>query len=102
MIFKIEFRKEALKDLLNAVSWYEKQVPGLGDEFYIAFSNEIRIIRHNPLIFEPKYMEIRKAITKRFPYIIYFIVKQPETVIVIAVLHMKRGSIPIKKRIDKL
>lgn len=101
MIFKIEFRKEALDDLLSTINWYEKQVPGLGDEFYIAFSNEIRIIRHNPLIYAPKYREIRKAITKRFPYIIYFIVKPPEIVIVIAVLHMKRGSIAIKKRINK-
>jgi plasmid stabilization system protein ParE len=100
MIFKIEFRKEALNDLLNTINWYEKQVPGLGDEFYIAFSNEIRTIRHNPLIYATKYREIRKAITKRFPYIIYFIVKPPEIVIVIAILHMKRGSIAIKKRIE--
>jgi len=101
MIYKTEFRKEALKDLLNAVSWYEKQVPGLGDEFYIAFSNEMRIISHNPLIYAPKYRDIRKAITKRFPYIIYFLLEPPERVIVIAVLHMKRGSLAIKKRINK-
>jgi plasmid stabilization system protein ParE len=102
MTFKVEFRKEALEDLLNTIAWYEKQVPGLGDEFYLAFSNEIRIFRHNPLIYAPKYREIRKAITKRFPYIIYFIVKPPEIVIIIAVLHMKRGSITFKKRMNKL
>ena len=30
MIFKIEFRKEALDDLLSTINWYEKQVPGPG------------------------------------------------------------------------
>lgn len=73
MKFEIVFRKEALQDILKTINWYEKQILGLGDEFFIAFSNEIRNIRRNPLVYEPKYKNIRKAITKRFPYIIFFL-----------------------------
>ncbi len=99
MKFSIEFRKEALQDLLDTIEWYEKQVPGLGDEFYISFSNEIRIIRKNPLLNPTKYKNIRKAITRRFPYIIYYIVVPSNKIIVLAILHMKRRSNSWRKRI---
>jgi hypothetical protein len=39
MKFEVEFRKEALKDILEAISWYEKNREGLGDEFFIAIEN---------------------------------------------------------------
>jgi hypothetical protein len=67
MKFKIEFRKEALDDLLDVITWYEKQISGLGDEFYIALSTELRIIERNPYIYQEKFKAIRKAITRRFP-----------------------------------
>lgn len=98
MRFIIEFRKEAVEDILETINWYEKQVPGLGDEFFISFTNEVRNIRRSPLLYAAKYKQIRKAITKRFPYIIYFLVKSPNKVIVLAVLHMKRGSFNWEKR----
>lgn len=101
MKFKVEFRKEALQDLLDAIDWYEKQVPGLGDEFYIAFSNEIKIIQRNPLLDPTRYKNIRKAITRRFPYIIYFLINPSNKIVVIAILHMKRGSFTWSTRIKK-
>jgi len=97
--FTIEFRKDALEDILIAISWYEKQIAGLGDEFFIALTNEVRNIHRNPFLYEAKYKNVRKAITKRFPYIIYFIVNPANEIIVLAVLHMKRGSSTWEKRI---
>lgn len=49
MKFTVEFRNEALKDTLGAISWYEKQITGLGDEFFIALTNELRSI--NEILF---------------------------------------------------
>jgi len=92
MKFTIEFRKEALDDILDAISWYEKQAAGLGDEFFIALTNEVRNIHRNPFLYASKYKNVRKAITKRFPYIVYFIVSREGNIFVLAVLHMKRGT----------
>jgi plasmid stabilization system protein ParE len=99
MKFTIEFRTDALEDILGAINWYEKQMAGLGDEFFIAFTNEVRNIHRNPLLYAIKYKNIRKAITKRFPYIIYFIVSPSNEIIVLAVLHMKRDTTTREKRI---
>ncbi len=99
MKFTIEFRKDALEDILGAINWYENQIAGLGDEFFIALTNEVRNIRRNPLLYAAKYKNVRKAITKRFPYIIYFIVSPANVIIVLAVLHMKRGDTTWEKRI---
>jgi plasmid stabilization system protein ParE len=98
MKFTVEFRNEALKDTLGAISWYEKQITGLGDEFFIALTNELRSIQRNPFLYATKYKNVRKAITKRFPYIIYFIVSPANKIIVLAVLHMKRGASVWEKR----
>jgi plasmid stabilization system protein ParE len=99
MKFTIEFRNDALEDILGAINWYEKQIAGLGDEFFIALTNEVRNIHRNPFLYATKYKNVRKAITKRFPYIIYFIVNTANEIIVLAVLHMKRGTTAWEKRI---
>ena len=36
MKYKVDFRKEAHLDILEAVAWYEERRVGLGDELFIA------------------------------------------------------------------
>jgi hypothetical protein len=98
MKFSIVFRNEAIDDILGAISWYEKQIAGLGDEFLITLTNEVRNIYRNPFLYATKYKNVRKAITKRFPYTIYFIINPSNEIIVLAVLHMKRGDSAWEKR----
>lgn len=92
MKYVVGFRKEALQDILEAIAWYEKSSEGLGDEFFIAIENEKHFIEQNPSHYEDKYKGIRKAIIKRFPYILYYKIESTSDVLVYAVLHMKRSS----------
>jgi len=92
MSYKVEFRKEAHQDILEAIKWYEGRREGLGDELFIAIENEKHFIERNPYHYEVKYKGIRKAITKRFPYILYYRIESERKVLVYAVLHMKRRS----------
>ena len=92
MRYEVEFRKEAHQDILEAIVWYEGRREGLGDELFIAIENEKHIIERNPYHYEDKYKGIRKAITKRFPYILYYRIESKSKVLVYAVLHMKRRS----------
>ena len=97
MKYKVELRKEAQSDIIEAIEWYEKRRAGLGDEFFIAIANEKHFIEKNPYYFEDKYKGIRKAITQRFPYIIYYKIESKSTVLIYAVLHMKRGAMTWKR-----
>ena len=98
MSYTIEFRTEARQDILEAVAWYEKVRKGLGNEFLVAIENELHFIEENPYYHKEKYKGIRKAITKRFPYIIYFKIESENQVLVYAVLHMKRNPGIWKRR----
>ncbi len=95
----VDFRKEAHLDILEAVAWYEQKREGLGDELFIAIENEKHFIETNPYYYEDKYKGIRKAITKRFPYIIYYRIESDRHVLVYAVLHMKRSPLLWKSRV---
>ena len=68
MKYAVEFRKEALQDILQAIAWYEQKREGLGDEFFISLENCKHLIEQNPHQFSQKYKGIRKAILSRFPY----------------------------------
>ena len=92
MKYEVEFRKEAHQDILEAIVWYEGRREGLGDELFIAIENEKHFIERNPYHYEDKYKGIRKAITKRFPYILYYRIESNSKILVYAVLHMKRSS----------
>jgi toxin ParE1/3/4 len=99
MKYKVEVRKEALNDILKAIEWYEKRRSGLGNEFFIAVEIEKHFIETNPYYYEDKYKGIRGAITKRFPYIIYYRIDSEHTVLVYAVIHMKQRPLKWKRRV---
>ncbi len=58
MKYQVDFRKEALLDILEAIEWYEKRRAGLGDELFIAIENEKHFIEQNPNHYEDKYKGI--------------------------------------------
>lgn len=91
MSYTVEFRKEAQQDILEALAWYEEVRKGLGEEFLIAIENEKHFTEENPYYHAEKYNGIRKAITKRFPYILYYKIESKNKVLVYAVLHMRRN-----------
>jgi len=76
-------------DIEAAFEWYESEQPGLGLEFL----NEIRAthlrILDEPLKYAVLRSGIRRAITRRFPYGIYFSIED-DVVLIIAVLHTAR------------
>ena len=100
MSYTVEFRKEAQQDILEAVAWYEEIRKGLGSEFLIAIENEKHFIEENPYYHEDKYKGIRKAVTKHFPYILYYRIESNNYVMIYAVLHMKRNPKVWKRRAE--
>ena len=82
-------RKAAKADVAAAFDWYEAHRVGLGAEF----AEEIRVvyaaIEEQPLRFPLVLDDIRMALVRRFPYVVYF-VALPRHTSVIAVVHGHR------------
>lgn len=87
---RLVIRPEAEADLLDAMQWYRDQRPGLEDEFFLAFDAGLSKVRRAPQSFPFVHEDIRRALLRRFPYGIYYLL-EGETVTVIAVFHAKRN-----------
>ena len=84
-------RAEAEADLAEAYEWYEQHVCDLGGEFLLCVDAVIASIERNPHLYPVVYKGIiRRALMRRFPYGVFFVVGE-RNVSVIAVAHAKRN-----------
>ena len=97
MNYQIIVRPEAESDLNKAFQWYEVQSPGLGLEFLRCVDDSFDVIQQNPLLYQKIYKDIRRSLTHRFPYGIFYIIDETK-IIVLAVLHAKRDPGHLKER----
>jgi plasmid stabilization system protein ParE len=72
--------------LQKASDWYEGQCAGLGDEFLVAIAEVLARLELNPAVFPFCYAKFRRALTRRFPYKVFFQI-HGDAVIVFRVLH---------------
>ena len=82
-------RPLAAADVREAAFWYENKREGLGAEFTLEVDALYERITQNPRQFAVIEEETRRALLRRFPYAVYFIIGDDVPVIV-AVLHQHR------------
>jgi len=82
-------RPEAEADLISARAWYERQREGLGAAFLLCVEEVLARIGRTPEIYPVVYRDIRRALTRRFPYAVYYYVASNE-VVVLGILHARR------------
>ena len=75
----VVFTQAARTELIEAQDWYEKEAPGLGMRFHQAVDAIIGRINDNPRIFPVIYRSIRRALLRRFPYSLLFIIGPDES-----------------------
>ena len=83
---QVSIRATARTDLRAAYDWYEEQYTGLGDEFLVAIAEVLVRLEDNPEAFPFYHRNFRRALTRRFPYKLFFQIHGNE-VIVFRVLH---------------
>jgi len=98
MTSRIYVRSQAETDMATAVTWYNQQSPGLGTEFFRAVDACIATVARNPAMFATVYRNVRRALLRRFPYGLFFVITG-EIVVVIACLHWKQNPNRIRSRI---
>jgi plasmid stabilization system protein ParE len=89
MTYRLIIRPEAEAELAEAFDWYERRVPSLGADFLMAVDTVVNSILSNPLQHPAVYRSIRRALTRRFPYQVLFLV-EGDVITVIAVFHGAR------------
>jgi plasmid stabilization system protein ParE len=99
MTHKILLRPESEADLLEAVTYYEENLKGLGTDFINSIETTLQSISHQPESFPIVYKNVRRALIKKFPFGIHYIIEN-NIIIVLAVFHFSRDPKNWKRRTE--
>jgi toxin ParE1/3/4 len=97
MVRDLTIRPEAEVELADAYAWYEDKVSGLGADFLNAVEAALFSIKRNPEINPVVFKSIRRCLTRRFPYAIFY-TEEPTRIVVLTVFHVRRNPATWKNR----
>jgi plasmid stabilization system protein ParE len=86
---KIAFLSPALREILEAIEYYEGQATGLGGALDADLRRTLDLIVENPSLGSPYERGTRRALLRRFPYMVIY---RPldDRILVVAFAHGKR------------
>ena len=87
-------RPEAEAEFREAFDWYEERVQGLGSEFLISVDATVHAISRKPQQFAKVHKTVRRALLRRFPFAVYFLVEDTHII--------NSRDLPRKKRSETL
>jgi plasmid stabilization system protein ParE len=85
----VVLRRVAEGEFDDAIAWYEGQREGLGNEFRATIEDHFQQIADHPEWFTKVRGEVRRAVVRRFPFVIHFLVEE-ERIVVLSVFHTSR------------
>jgi plasmid stabilization system protein ParE len=97
VVHPVIFTQAARAELIDAQDWYENEAPGLGRRFRAAVDAVIQRMSANPRQFPVVYKSIRRALLRRFPYALMFVIDDA-TLTVIACFHGSRDPVRWQER----
>ena len=96
--YAIEAEIAVEADVEAAFNWYEREEPGLGFEFLEELRAAYQRILDSPLGYQDLRQGIRRALTRRFPYAVYFSIEE-NIIVIVAVLSTARDPEEWQRRI---
>jgi toxin ParE1/3/4 len=97
--YQIKAEPSVDADVEAAFDWYEGEQEGLGREFVDELRAVYLRIVDGPLKYAELRSWIRRALTRRFPYAVYFSIDET-VVVVLAVLHAARDPAQWQQRVE--
>jgi plasmid stabilization system protein ParE len=88
-VHSVIFTRAARAELIEVQDWYERESTGLGRRFRQAIDALIGRMSDNPRQFPMVFKNVRRAVLRRFPYSLFFVVED-DALIVIACFHASR------------
>jgi plasmid stabilization system protein ParE len=85
-------------DVEAAFDWYEFEEAGLGFQFLTELRAAYVRILDDPLGYQKLRSSIRRVLTRRFPYAVYFSIENG-VIVIVAVLHTARDPAEWQRRL---
>jgi len=82
----VRLTSAASADMVSAREWYEQKQVGLGAAFVRAVDGVLDGVGRRPDLFPPAHRGLRRVLTRRFPYAVYYRI-DADAVRVVAILH---------------
>ena len=95
---KLLVEPTAIRELRDAIQWYDAQRSGIGQELAAEVDNCVERIRADPEMYARVKKDYRRAIIHRFPYAIYYEFIA-DTVIVYSVCHGARDPAELDRNL---
>lgn len=89
MTAALRLRPEAARDLTDAAVWYEQRQGGLGHRFLDEVAAALSAVSEAPSMFPIVHRNTRRALIRRFPFGICYLIEDTE-IVVVAVMHASR------------
>ena len=83
------FHPEAERELHEAIDYYEAIEPGLGYDFSLEVYAAIQLAMTYPEAWPPMEMDIRRVLTRRFPYGVLYS-SEHDALLIIAIMNLHR------------
>ena len=93
------FTRTASAELIDAQDWYENEAPGLGRRFRQAVEAVIERMSASPRQFPAIHKNVRRALLRRFPYALMFVIEPDDALTVVACFHGSRDPAHWQKRV---
>jgi plasmid stabilization system protein ParE len=97
MSLPIVFRHIARQEMDESITWYDSQRAGFGIEFASEIETFLARIADTPEQFGKVRGDVRRAVLRRFPYTIHFLL-EANRIVVLAVFHVKRNPRTLEGR----
>ena len=94
------FHPDAQQELIDAAVWYDDRQEGLGDEFVDEVSDKVVNICKMPERFPVVHDDVRQAILRGFPFVVYFRLVG-DRILVVSVFHASRDPESLWSRLGR-
>jgi len=90
MIYSIVISPIAEEELIVSAKWYNERKNLLGNEFIDEVELSLKVVRSNPNQFKLVYKNFRMALTKRFPFEIFYSIAE-DKILIHHIFHASRN-----------
>ena len=97
MSLPVVFRHIARQEMAESIAWYDSQRADFGIEFASEIESFLTSIADTPEQFGKVRGDVRRAVLRRFPYTIHFLIES-HRIVVLAVFHAKRNPKRLEDR----
>lgn len=91
MEITLKIEPDAFEDIQEAIAWYNKKQPGLGESFHREVKESFSNLKINPY-YQIRYDKVRCFPLKKFPFMVHFTFSENRNLILVsAVLNTSRN-----------